>query len=114
MLGIIIVIFLARTIGKRAVDKGLNRNLYWFFAVLSWYGGQILVAGIYYFIYFMATDLEPSELSLNLVGLVGGALCYYFLYRYVDNYSAAGSDLDLEMKIHELGKDSKEENSGSF
>lgn len=105
---------LARAIGKRAVDKGLNRNLYWFYAVLSWYGGQVIVATIYYLIYFLATDLDPSDLSLNLIGLVGGAISYYLLYRYVDNYSSSRSELDLEMKIHELGKDSEEENRSSF
>ncbi|MEM8890746.1 MAG: hypothetical protein AAGD28_22405 [Bacteroidota bacterium] len=114
MLGIIIVIMLARAVGKRAVDKGLNRNLYWFYSVLAWYGGQYAVAIIVGIIYYVITDQEPSELSLTFIGLAGGALCYYLLYRYVDNYSSAGSDLDLEMKIHELGKDSEEENRSSF
>ena len=95
MLGIIIVIMLARTVGKRAVDKGLNRYLYLFYSVLALYGGQFVVVFLYYIIYEFSTGREPGELSTTIVSLVGGALCYYLLYRYVDNYSAAGCDLDL-------------------
>lgn len=76
MIEIVILIFLCIQIGKLAKKKGLKRNTWIMYTILSWVGGEIIgvIAG---FIIFDKTNLV-SIMLMGIAGAVGG----YFIVKH--------------------------------
>ena len=85
MIGIILLIILARQIGKRAVDKGRKAPIWWLYTVLVWFGAQFVAAVLASLAFELATGGPPDEWVLMVIGLAASVLGYYLLFRYVDH-----------------------------
>ena len=79
MIEIIILIFLCIQIGKLAKKKGLKRNTWILYTVLSWIGGEFIgvIAGLAIF--------DKSNLvSIMLTGLAGAIGGYFIIKHQLD------------------------------
>lgn len=80
MIEIVLLIFLAIKIGKKAKRKGLKQNNWVTYTVLSWIGGEIIgvIAGLAIF--------DKSNLfSIILMGLAGAIGGYFIINHKLDN-----------------------------
>lgn len=79
MLEIILLIFISRSIGETAFDKGYSKGLYRFLTFLFWFAFEFI--GI-----IIATILIGEEkILLYLIGWLSGGLGYLLLYVIVEN-----------------------------
>ena len=79
MIEIIILVFLTIKIGKMAKAKGLKRNTWIIYTVLSWIGGEFIgvIAGL-------AIFDKTNLISIMLVGLTGAFSGYLIVKRQLD------------------------------
>ena len=79
MIEIVILVFLAIKIGKMAKAKGLKRNTWIIYTVLSWIGGEIIgvIAG---FAIFDKTNI----ISIMLMGIAGAIGGYFIIKHQLD------------------------------
>ena len=79
MIEIVILVFLAIKIGKLAKKKGLKRNTWILYTVLSWIGGEIIgvIAG---FAIFDKTNI----ISIMLMGIAGAIGGYFIIKHQLD------------------------------
>ena len=79
MIEIIILVFLAIKIGKVAKAKGLKRNTWIIYTVLSWIGGEFIgvIAGL-------AIFDKTNIISIMLVGLAGAFSGYLIVKHKLD------------------------------
>ncbi len=79
MIEIVILVFLSIKIGKMAKKKGLKRNTWILYTVLSWIGGEIIgvIAG------FAIFD-KSNIISIMLMGIAGAIGGYYIIKHQLD------------------------------
>ncbi len=79
MIEIIILVFLSIKIGKMAKKKGLKRNTWILYTVLSWIGGEIIgvIAG------FAIFD-KSNIISIMLMGIAGAISGYFIIKHQLD------------------------------
>lgn len=85
MLGIIILIFVLRSLGMRAHDKGQNRYVYWGIGLVVWFGSQFIfgmIAGMIWPEMFL--DNSGDDMLFIGLGIIVSAISIGILYYYVD------------------------------
>lgn len=89
MLGIILIIFMARQFYNLAADYNKNKWLWAILSIVIFYGVQF-IASIIYILAFVRyeEEMQPwsSQYIINLlVSLLTSIAAAYFLYRYLKN-----------------------------
>jgi len=95
MIEILVLIFLTRDIGRLAQRKGLNKNKWKLYSVLTWLGLEILgiITGI-------ALFGSGNLVSIVLMGLTFASASYFILKAQINKRP----DSDLEDEISRLGQ----------
>ena len=93
MIEILALIFLTRNIGTLAARKGLKPGTWKLYAILSWFGGEILGA-------FIGTLLFPFKILIVILFAYGAAVACYFLVKM--NLTRR-PDAGLDHEIDQIG-----------
>lgn len=90
MIEIIVLIFLTKEIGRLAIQKGLNKNMWKLYTVLGWIGMEIIGAIIGVIIF------GPDNLfSIVMVGLAFAFTSYFILKASLNKKPDANFDDDI-------------------